>query len=618
MSYAISLIPLISIFAILVLGLNLQYGQAGILNFTYISFVAMGAYISAVLTLGPPDEGTVYILAARIPFPLNVLAGAIAATLLGLVVSLTALRRLRSDYLAIVTLGAGLVFYTVVGNVVGLFNGFQGIDNVPLPVPTNLERDTRQLLFGAITLVFLVIVFIGSERIRRSPLGRVLRSIREDETVPDAFGRNIGRLKLLAFLLGSFVAGAGGGLFVTYLSAYNPSAFIPADTYLLWAAMFLGGVGNNWGSLLGAALVPVGFVELTRFLPNLIGLDPALTQSLRGIAIGLLIIIVPWLRPKGLIPEPVARDAAVVSDAPVGGVLRPLQLIRTRRGPSAETTDEPVVASTRPGGADADRSAGSGQRILSVEEVSKRFGGLQAVNKCTFELHADTITGLIGPNGAGKTTMCSMIAGEIKPDSGRIVFEDHPIQGLRPFEVARHGIARTFQIARPLERCTVMENLLLGPYPQKGEQVVSALFPTKAVVAEQDELREHAREVLQIFDLTPVKNEPAGNLSGGQKKLLEIARAVMAQPRLLLLDEPTAGINPALIGRLLEHILALKQMGIAVLIVEHNLGVIERLSDDVVVMASGSVLARGTLDELKRLPEVVEAYLGVTRAHGAA
>jgi len=256
--------------------------------------------------------------------------------------------------------------------------------------------------------------------------------------------------------------------------------------------------------------------------------------------------------------------------------------------------------------------------ILSVEHVMKRFGGLHAVNDCTFQLHANTITGLIGPNGAGKTTMCSMIAGEIKPDSGRIMFEGHPIHGMRPFEVSRRGIARTFQIARPLERCTVMENLLLGPYPQKSERVISALFPTRAVVAEQDELRAHAREVLEIFDLTPVKNEPAGNLSGGQKKLLEIARAVMAEPRLLLLDEPTAGINPALIGRLLEHILALKGMGIAVLIVEHNLGVIERLSDDVVVMASGNVLARGTLDELKRLPEVVEAYLGVTRSHGAA
>ncbi len=255
--------------------------------------------------------------------------------------------------------------------------------------------------------------------------------------------------------------------------------------------------------------------------------------------------------------------------------------------------------------------------ILSVEHVSKRFGGLQAVNDCSFELHADTVTGLIGPNGAGKSTVCNMIAGERAPDSGRILFEGQPIQGLRPFEVARRGVARTFQIARPLERCTVMENLLIGPNPQRGERLMASLFPSRSVAAEQTELRSHARDVLSIFDLTAVKNEPAGNLSGGQKRLLELARAVMAQPRLLLLDEPTAGINPALIGRLLEHIRALREFGIAVLIVEHNLGVIERLSDDVVVMSTGKVLARGTLGELTKLPEVVEAYLGVTRAHGA-
>lgn len=624
MSYVISLLPLVTIYAILVLGLNLQYGQAGILNFTYISFVAMGAYISAVLTLGPPDEGTVYVLAARVPFPLNVLAGAVAATLLGVLVSLTALRRLRSDYLAIVTLGAGLVFFTVVGNVVSLFNGFQGIDNVPLPVPERLGGTMRLLVYGLITAAFLVVILVACERIRRSPLGRVLRSVREDETVSDAFGRDVGRLKLLAFLLGSFVAGLGGGLLVTYLSAYNPAAFIPADTFLLWAAMFVGGVANNRGALLGAALVPVGFVEITRFLPNLVGLPPGLAQSLRGIAIGLLIILVPWFRPKGIVPEqlPVDDEAddEADADASAGGAAdRPIRLVRvSRNAATGGPTSSDDATEAAPAAVEGRRPPAAGPAvILSVEHVSKRFGGLQAVNDCSFELHADTVTGLIGPNGAGKSTVCSMIAGERAPDSGRILFQGQPIQGLRPFEVARRGIARTFQIARPLERCTVMENLLLGPYPQRGERLISSLFPSRSVAAEQDELRSHARDVLSVFDLTRVKNEPAGNLSGGQKRLLELARAVMAQPRLLLLDEPTAGINPALIGRLLEHIRALREMGIAILIVEHNLGVIEMLCDDVVVMSTGRVLARGSLSELTKLPEVVEAYLGVTRAHGA-
>lgn len=597
MSYAASLLPLVAIYATLVLGLNLQYGQAGILNFTYISFVAMGAYTSAVVTLGPPDEGTVYILAARVPFPLNVLVGALAATLLGLLVSLTALRRLRSDYLAIVTLGAGLVFYTVVGNVVSLFNGFQGIDNVPMPVPGGLGETGRLLFFGAITVVFLGVTFVAAEQVRRSALGRVLRSIREDETVPEAFGRNVGHLKLLAFLLGSFVAGAGGGLLVTYLSAYNPSAFIPADTFLLWAAMFVGGVGNNWGSVLGAALIPVGFVEATRFLPNLIGINPLLLQSFRGLAIGLLIILVPWLRPNGILPERLPRDPDDGTDRSGGGSGDPHPRLVRRN-----------IAMV----------AGTGGTILAVADVSKGFGGLQAVSHCSFEVHGGAVTGLIGPNGAGKTTMSNLIAGELKPDSGRIVFEEKAIHGLSPHQVSRRGLARTFQLARELDRLTVMENLLLGPYPQRGERLITALVPTRSSAREQAELRAQAREVLAILDLTAQKDQPAGNLSGGQKKLLELARALMAEPRLLLMDEPTAGVNPALLTRLLEHIRSLTDMGITTLIIEHNLAVIESLCSDVVVMAAGTVLARGTLDELRRNPEVVDAYLGVRRSHGAA
>lgn len=308
MSYLASLLPLAAIYGILVLGLNLQFGLTGILNFTYITFVAIGAYVSGVLTLGAPNNAQSYILGAHVPFPLNILAGGLAAALVGLVISFTTLRRLRSDYLAIVTIAAGQIVYTIIGNESGIFNGWNGIFNIPVPAPAGLNGTQQQLFFGVVALIVLAITFVLVQRIQYSPLGRQLRSIREDESVTEAFGRDTYKLKLLAFFLGTFIAGMGGGLLGEYATAYNPSAFLPGETFILWAALLIGGVANNWGALLGALIVPVGFTEVTRFLPSFI--SSSLVQSLRGLAIGLLIILAPWFLPKGILGERYPKDRA--------------------------------------------------------------------------------------------------------------------------------------------------------------------------------------------------------------------------------------------------------------------------------------------------------------------
>lgn len=309
MTYLASLLPLAAIYAILCLGLNLQFGYTGILNFTYITFVAVGALVGGVLTMGPPAQGSLmtYILGAHVPFPLNLVGGGLAAAMLGFLISATALRRLRSDYLAIVTVAAGQVVYTIVGNETALFNGWNGIFGISQPVPPNMSATGQQLYFGAICLIVLGIVLFAMERIRRAPMGRILRSIREDEGVTEAFGRNTFNLKLLVFLVGSFIAGVGGALLGQYATAYNPSAMLPSETFILWAAVLIGGVGNNWGVMLGALIVPVGFAEATRFLPQL-G-NPTLIESLRGVAIGLLIVLVLRFLPRGILPERYAGDS---------------------------------------------------------------------------------------------------------------------------------------------------------------------------------------------------------------------------------------------------------------------------------------------------------------------
>lgn len=250
------------------------------------------------------------------------------------------------------------------------------------------------------------------------------------------------------------------------------------------------------------------------------------------------------------------------------------------------------------------------EAILEVDALGKNFGGLQAIASCTFDVARNSITGVIGPNGAGKTTTLNVVAGEIKPDAGTVRFNGEVVTGARPYRMARLGVARTFQLARELGRLTVIENLCLAPAPQPGESLLRALLRGPQVRQRERQIRERAREVLRTFNLYDKRDELAATLSGGQKKLLEIARAVMAEPQLLLMDEPTAGVNPALRDRILDHIHQLNRDGLTVLIVEHNLSVIDQLCDDVIVMAAGTVLKRGRMATLRQDSDVITAYLG--------
>jgi ABC-type branched-subunit amino acid transport system ATPase component len=256
--------------------------------------------------------------------------------------------------------------------------------------------------------------------------------------------------------------------------------------------------------------------------------------------------------------------------------------------------------------------------LLVLEAVEKHFGGVQAVRGVSFTVEEGQILGLIGPNGAGKSTVLGVVAGEIPADGGRILFAGKELRGGVPHRVARRGVVRTFQLAREWRELTVLENLLAAPYPQFGEHLAHALLSRRRIAREEEEKRALAWEILSAFRLTDLANARAVTLSGGQKKLLELARAMMTRPRLLLLDEPTAGVNPVLVDEIVEHIRTIRRSGVTVLLVEHNLGVVERVCDDVVVMALGRVLTRGSMQDLRRDPAVIEAYLGGGYGDGAA
>ncbi len=303
--FLLDLLALGCINAIMVVGLNLQYGYAGVLNFTYYTFVALGAYVAAVTTMGaPPTNFGVehYALQWALPWPVGLLLAGTAAAVAGLLMLLLTIRRLRSDYLAIVTVSVGFIVWNFITNYIPLFDGSNGIFGIPYILNgAGVDEPTYTAEILAIAAMILAGCLWVSWRIFRSPFGRVLRAVREDEIVAESFGKDTRAAKIWVFVIGSFMAGVAGGLLAFYLTAWSPAAFLPEESFILFAALVIGGSGNYWGALVGAFVIIELLSEISRYLPSF-G-HASVIGAGRAILIGVVLILILQFRPEGMLPE---------------------------------------------------------------------------------------------------------------------------------------------------------------------------------------------------------------------------------------------------------------------------------------------------------------------------
>jgi branched-chain amino acid transport system permease protein len=584
------------------LGLSQQFGVAGVTNFGFIIFQAAGAYAASVLSL--PGDGAnggfqSYLGGWSLPFPLPWLGAALVGGLLAVPFTFLVGRRLRGDFAAIGLLVTAVMANLLITNYRPLFNGSAGLSLVPAPLQ---DRFNPQLVgyqwgYAAAALVLALLVYLFLRRVTESPYGRTLRAMRDNDVVADSLGKNLVALRLAMLVLGGAVAGLSGGILVGFINLWAPSGWTYAETIVLFAAVIIGGAGNHRGAVLGALLVPLLFEELTRFIPAF-G-PPGLIPALQWVAIGLLIVVFLWFRPQGVLPER-RRVTTRFATAPTVVADEDDWVL-----PGAVTPDPAKLSVVISDPIPTEPS----EVVLRADALTRTFDGVAVVSGVTFELRRGRLTGLIGPNGAGKSTTLAMLAGTLAATSGRVLFDGRDVTRLPAFRRARGGLLRTFQLASEFKRLTVLENLLSAVPRQPGDTFHGAVLGRRYWRAAEERAIDRAEVMLDEFGLAGYANQYAGDLSGGQRRLVEIMRALMAEPSVLLLDEPVAGVHPHLAHEIGEHLLRLCAGGMTIMMVEHELAIMDEFCDPVVVMAEGQVLAEGTMQVLRGRSDVVEAYL---------
>jgi len=589
-------------YVMLAVGLNLLLGYAGEVSMATAAFFGVGGYTAARLALAP-GSGGVSSRSVSSGLGFNIYqAGAVAmavAFFCALLISIPATLRVRGEYLILLTLAAQTVANNLMNSLETITGGPYGLTPIgPLTLPWGTPLNYPHQVFWPLLLVTLIVVAVAW-MIGDSPFGRILKGIREQEIATQAVGKNTVIPKLLVFSIAAAIAGLVGAHNGFYLQTVSPTTYTLDLSIFVIAIVVLGGPGNMLGTVLAAFLLGI----LRPILQGSLTADSAVAWQ--SVIYGGALLLLVRFRPSGLIPEgagilPLVRRAVWRVHGPTvseGEVLE---------AHAAALGDHDLVISPQV----AVNEDGIPPAIIRVEGLSKHFGGITAVDDVTFSLAQGQITALIGPNGAGKTTIFNVITGALKPDAGRVFLRGRNITGWSPTRVAKAGMARSFQDVRTYNRLTALQNVAIAVPNQVGENPLLLIPAAYAAFKSERRTRALALEALGFVGLAAKANEVVGNLSFGDQKLVAIARLLATQSEVLLLDEPTSGVDPGNVENVIEIILGLKKLGRTICLVEHSVHFVERLADWVIFMDQGSVIAEGPIAELTSREELTTIYFG--------
>jgi len=585
-NYWLRIYGMTGLWIMLALGLNVVAGFAGLLDMAYVAFFGIGAYVFALLS---SNQFNVHL-----PFLLTLPLSALATMGIGFALGSTSMR-LKGDYLAIVTLAFAQIFRLLLLNLdrpINITGGVNGIYNLD-PIHLFGFAIVSPVAYSYLIWIAAILVVIGCSRLKKSRYGRGWEAIREDELAAEVMGVNTTWMKLKAFAVGAFIAGWSGAIFASFQDSVFPNNFDFPQLVIVYCMVILGGLGNVPGVILGAVFLSI----LPEFLREY--------GAYRMMTYGLILIVLMALRPQGIMGSfGFLSKERKRPDKDETGVLRASTELYYQEK-EGETTSSRKVFSK------ADRV------VLEIRDVTMNFGGIMAVNNLSFQAREREILSIIGPNGAGKTTLFNLISGIYPPSAGSIVYEGKKISGLKPHQVVKAGVARTFQNLRLFSTLSVLDNAKVARFCRTKAGPWSILFHLPLHKREEKETDRAVKEVLSLFGarLTGYRfDQQAMFLSYANRRRLEIARALSTNAKLLMLDEPSAGMNPQETEEMTRFIKHLRdQYGYTIIVIEHKLNVVRNISDTVIALDYGRKIAEGTYEEVANDKEVIEAYLGRKR-----
>jgi ABC-type branched-subunit amino acid transport system ATPase component/ABC-type branched-subunit amino acid transport system permease subunit len=573
-TFSVSLVALTAVSVILTYSLNLAMGYTGMLSIVHTGFLALGGYASGALAIN-----------ADLPVWVTLTVAVLLTAALGALIAAVSLRATYL-YFGMITLSFNLLIVEIAREWEPVTGGFYGLAGIPRPSVLGQTLNARQLYL--LIVAFTILAYLFHRNVIRSRSGRAFQAIRESSETASALGIRPGPTKILSFTLSGALAGLAGGLFAHQLTSITPEVGLLDNALIVFVGLLLGGVGTLAGPALGVGMVTI----IDQLIKDL--------GQYRRLILGLVLLGAMIVIPKGIV--------GTWRSTRWGRDLSEDEQDDTVAGETPAAAAPPAQAAA-PAAPRAEAEGEAGEPVVEAVGIVKTFGGVQALRGVDLLVRAREIHGVIGPNGSGKSTLMNVVTATFPPTDGAVRLFGRPAP-VKPYLVAEAGVVRVFQKPHLFERVSVLENVLVGMHLRTRKGWLAAALRLPSFRAEEQALRQEALGYLELAGLRDRAHRLAGALSHGQKRLLEVVRAVAAQPKVLLLDEPATGLTRDELEALAGLVRRLQRMGLTVVLIEHNMEFLMDLADRLTVLDSGTVIATGTPAEVRASPQVQRAYLG--------